>query len=154
VKLLKPARGYYKFQIAFKEREVLFQLLRKYPLIPAACQRLSHGGDRPEDRQLLEEALAAQRRQNQRLIVRLIKARTRFRPAEPGYFLSLRAAEIEWLLQVLNDVRVGSWISLGSPDRPDKLLAALNEQTAPHFWAMETAGFFQMMMLKAVGQGK
>lgn len=154
MKLLKPAKGYYNFQITLKEKAALFQLLEKYPVIPVAWQHLSRAGERVEDRELLEEALAAQRRQNQRLITRLLKAKSRFRPAEPGCFLSLRAGEIEWLLQVLNDVRVGSWISLGSPDGPDKLLAVLSEQTAPHLWTMETAAFFQMMMLQAVGERK
>jgi len=49
------------------------------------------------------------------------------------------------LLQVLNDVRIGSWIELGSPERP---LEALGAKTAPAVWAMEMAGAFQMSLLE------
>jgi len=58
-------------------------------------------------------------------------------------------AEIEWLLQILNDVRVGSWLSLGSPDE-ELELSLLNAKTAPHFWTMQLAGEFEMRLLKAL----
>jgi hypothetical protein len=71
----------------------------------------------------------------------------RFKPAETGARLSLSPAEVEWVLQVLNDVRVGSWIILGSPDEKR---TELNERTAPHFAAMETAGYFEAQLLEAL----
>ena len=43
------------------------------------------------------------------------------------------------------DIRIGSWIHLGSPETP---LKALNAQTAPDRWAMEMAGSFQMLFLE------
>jgi hypothetical protein len=52
-------------------------------------------------------------------------------------------------MQVLNDVRVGSWVILGSPDKKP---AELNATTAPHFLAMEMAGYFQMQLLEALGR--
>ena len=36
---------------------------------------------------------------------------------------------------------------LGSPEEKP---ARLNEKTAPHFWAMEMAGYFQMQLLEAL----
>jgi hypothetical protein len=58
--------------------------------------------------------------------------------------------EIEWLLQVLNDVRLGSWIALGSPDleREDQL--AVTIQTLPHLQRMELAGRLEMFFLNAI----
>ena len=52
---------------------------------------------------------------------------------------------MDWVLQVLNDVRVGSWVLLGSPE---ELAMDLNEKTAPHFRAMEMAGYFQAQFLR------
>ena len=100
---------------------------------------------------LLEESLAEQRAENKRQIQAFLTDERRFEPAETGWRFSLSAAELEWLLQVLNDVRVGSWIQLGSPD--EKLeTKLLNDKTAPHFWAMEMAGHFQMGMLAALNR--
>jgi hypothetical protein len=59
---------------------------------------------------------------------------------------------MEWLLQVLNDVRVGSWLLLGSPDGPAETLAKLSHETASHFWSMEVAGQFQMVLINAMNR--
>jgi hypothetical protein len=72
----------------------------------------------------------------------------RFQETETGCRLSLSHAEVEWVLQVLNDIRVGSWIRLGSPD---KKRTALNERTVLDFAAMETAGYFEVQFLEALG---
>ena len=58
-------------------------------------------------------------------------------------------SELEWLLQILNDVRVGSWIILGSPEQAMEF-KLLNEKTAADFWAMEMSGQFQMNFLAAL----
>jgi hypothetical protein len=64
-----------------------------------------------------------------------------------GARLSLSPAEAEWFMQVLNDIRVGSWILLGSPDGKP---LELTPEKAPHFVAMERAGYFQMQLLAAL----
>jgi hypothetical protein len=151
VKFIKVERGIFSFQIAGREREMLFHVLGLYPLIPVAHQQLSKSEDRPADQQLLEETLAAQRKRNRQQIQTLLKSKTSFREEGNGYCLSLKAAQMEWVLQVLNDVRVGSWLILGSPDGPAETFAVLNEKTAPYFWAMEVAGDFQMALIKAMG---
>jgi hypothetical protein len=51
---------------------------------------------------------------------------------------------------MLNDIRVGSWVALGSPEGR---VPAVDEDTAHHLLAMEIAGFFQMNLLAAV-EGK
>ena len=61
---------------------------------------------------------------------------------------------MEWLLQVLNDVRVGSWLTIGSPEELTQLTAALNEKTAPYFWALKVADHFLVGLLHALGERK
>ena len=55
---------------------------------------------------------------------------SRFTWRKTGCRLSLSQADLEWLLQILNDIRVGSWVILGSPE--EKLeVNLLNERNAP-----------------------
>jgi len=59
---------------------------------------------------------------------------------------------MEWLLQVLNDIRVGSWLILGEPDEKQGKPIALNDDNARYYAAMEFCGLFQMMLLDAFQQ--
>ena len=112
--------------------------------------KLSQSRRLPEpeaNQRLLDEALAEQRAENKKQLEALLADPRRFAHTETGGRLSLSPAEVEWVLQVLNDIRVGSWIMLGSPDEKR---AELNEGTAPDLAAMETAGYFQMQLLQAL----
>jgi hypothetical protein len=73
----------------------------------------------------------------------------RFRPGPRGLELTLTAADLEWLLQVLNDIRVGSWIALGEPDEthPPEVAGA----NARPVVALELCGYFQSTLLTAFG---
>jgi hypothetical protein len=150
VNFIKADKDKFSFQIGAKEKHLLFQVLGLYPLIPATHAQLSKSEERADDQQLLEEALAAQRQAHKKQVLALLKAKSRFRANKKGFRFSLKAAQVEWLLQVLNDVRVGSWLALGSPDGALEILAALNEKTAPYLWAMEVAAQFQMELLKSL----
>lgn len=151
MKFIKAERGKLSFQITRREQEMLLHVAGMYPLVPVSHQQLSKSGQRPEDQQLLEESLTGQRNRNRRQVQTLLNAKTRFQETEDGLVFSLTSAQMEWLLQVLNDVRVGSWLLLGSPDGPAQTFSALTEKTARHFWAMEVAGEFQMILIKAMG---
>ena len=144
------ANDQFVFQLGRREKQVLFELLKRYPCIPPAHQRLHSSTQLPDASQrLLDEALAQQRAANKKQVQNWISDSRRFEQTETGCRVILSASEVEWLLQVLNDVRVGSWILLGAPD--EKLEdALLNERTAPDFLAMEMAGHFQMQMLEAL----
>jgi hypothetical protein len=148
VKLIAAGPGKFDFQMERREKMFLVQIVEMYPLAPAAHWRLSKSEDRPEDQKLLEETLAAGREEHKKQVREMVQSR--FVEQGEGYRLSLTATQMEWLLQVLNDVRVGSWLLLGSPDGPTQTLAALNEKTARYFWAGEVAGRFQMFLLDAL----
>jgi len=137
------------FEVGSREKRLLLDVLRLYPLIPAA-HHLEKSHRLPDSSQkLLDEALAEQRAENKKQIESFLAEPGRFEKTEAGWKFSPSSTELEWLLQVLNDIRVGSWINLGSPE--DKLdLRLMNKETAPHLWAMEIAGAFQMQMLEAL----
>jgi hypothetical protein len=148
VKVIRSA-NHYVLQLGKQEKQLLFELLKLYPRIPAGHQSLSKSGGLPEaeaNQGMLEEALAEQRAANQKEVQRFVSDPRRCEETEAGVRLRLSPADFEWLLQILNDIRVGSWILLGSPD-PDLEEAQLDKSTAPHFWVMRLAGDFQARLL-------
>jgi hypothetical protein len=150
VKLIRTSKTRLFFQLSEREKRLLLQVLQLYPRVPSAHQPLSKSGrlpDQAENQRLLDEALAEQRAENRKQLQALLANPGRFQQAEAGWHLQLSRSEVEWVLQVLNDVRVGSWVILGSPEGK---LEGLDARTAPHFWAMEMAGYFQMQLLEAV----
>ena len=155
MKLLRVQNNQYLFELEGREKELLILVLRLYPVIPSAHQPVSKSsapGDNPSQR-LLDEALAEQRKENKKLVEGLLGDTHHFSETKDSCRMKLTAEEIEWLLQVLNDVRVGNWILLGSPDE-EVWHSEPNKQNAPYVWAMELAGFFQMHLLEAVNNAK
>lgn len=156
MKFLKTVKGRFQFRIDRLEKELLFQLIARYPLIPVAYHRASIGekADKLDATQkLLMESLEEQRRENRRQIEAMLKAKGRFKPDAGGYRFSLTCGEMQWLLQVLNDLRVGSWLALGQPDEQQSRRLEITGDNAPFLWAMETCGAFEMVLLRAFEAG-
>jgi hypothetical protein len=136
------------FQVSRRERELLLTTLKLYPRIPAAHHKLSKLSEAPPaDQALLDEAVAEQRAENQRRVHKLLTDPVKWVQTEHGWRLSLAESEVEWALQVLNDIRVGSWVLLGCPE---EAMPELSEETAPHIWAMEVSGAFQSALLQGL----
>ena len=153
MKLVQATRTRLVFELGHREARSLMQVLKLYPCVPPAHHVLSQSGQMPDARtnqQLLDEALAEQRAENKRHLQALLANPRRFEQTESGARLSLATAETEWFLQILNDIRVGSWVLLGSPEAKPTELDASN---APQFLAMEMAGYFQMHLLEAMEGG-
>ena len=139
-------------QMGRRERDLFLELLPLYPRTPAAHRKLSKSSILPDAeaaQKLLDDALAEQRDQNRQLLEQLMLDLARFQVQPTGLKLVLSEADTEWLLQVLNDIRVGSWVLLGSPEDPHTV-EQLTEETVPNLWAMEMSGYFQMHLLKAL----
>ncbi len=150
MKRLPDSRGRLEFHLGENERLLFEHLLRLYPVVPPAHQQITRGPtllDAAAEQKLLDEALAEQRQQSRKRIEILLQDLARLKSAGNGSRLSLPPADLEWLLQVLNDIRVGSWVRLGSPDRKFENLPPGHLQ---HLWAMEGAGFFQMALLESL----
>jgi len=146
VKLIGLSGEHYEFELSNREKELLLQLLGLYPRIPAGYQSSALAKDIEEANQrLLAEALEETRSENQKRLQSWIANRQKLSPVHKAWRLKLSASEVDWLLELLNDVRVGSWIRLGSPEVPQ---AALTDETAPDFWTLEMAGYFQAAFLE------
>lgn len=152
MKLLQRTETGYTFLIGKRERELLFALLGRYPVLGSTHFRTRGGKVEKEpdaNQTLLEEALAEQQRENRRHLEEILNQPGRFHEDELGYKFSLSPSEVEWLLQVLNDIRVGSWVQLGEPDISVRHLPELNEQNVQLAWALEMAGLFEHSLIEA-----
>lgn len=142
------------FQIGRRERNLFTELLKMYPLVPPAHHRIggpTDGADAEANQHLLDEALADHRAENKKQLEAMLREPNRFQEAPTGFRLSLTPYQVEWLLQVLNDIRVGSWILLGSPDEKRGKRLRVTMQNARYAWAMELSGHFQFVLLSARG---
>lgn len=142
------------FQLSAREKEILVDTLKLYPLVHASHHRLTRAATEQseENQRLLEEALALQRTKNRQELEALLNEPGRFKPSGKQQQLQLQAPEIEWLLQVLNDIRVGSWVQLGEPDedRPP----AMTAENYRYAVALEVSGAFQSVLLAALGEAE
>jgi len=153
VKLIRTRRDKLVFEISQSEKRLLFDVLKLYPLISPTHHRLTKSArtaKHDENQKLLEESLAAQREENRKNVRAMLDEPGHFKEMASGLQLTISRPEIEWLLQVLNDVRVGSWIALGSPDPERDRKIAFNKKMMPHFRMMELAGAFEMVFLDAL----
>ena len=150
MKLVRSTKTRLVFDLGQREEQMLLRLLKLYPCVPAAHHVLSKAGRLPNaaaNQQLLDEALAEQREQTKKQLQALLADPHRLEHTESGARLSLSPAEAEWFMQVLNDIRVGNWILLGSPEgKPMELTPG----KAPYFLSMERAGYFQVQLLEAL----
>jgi len=152
VKLLRTGKNGLVFQLGPREQQLLLETVALYPLVPVAHHRLSQGGEGPQsnaNQRLLEEALAEHRQANRRQVLAMLNEPKRFQATKSGFELTLTHAQIEWLLQVLNDLRVGSWLALGEPEPGEA--PEVTEQNARYQLTLEVCGMFQSFLLAALG---
>jgi hypothetical protein len=152
VKLLRRLKKGFAFHLSEREKQLLLATLKLYPLVPASHHRLSqnaHGKSADENQRLLEESLAEQREENRRQVLAFFDDPKHFRQTKTDVRLSLTYGEVEWLLQVLNDVRVGGWLALGEPEHGHE--PEITEENARYYFGLEVGGAFQSVLLEALG---
>ena len=152
MRLLEREGDRYRFGISQAERTVLFALLDRYPLIPLSHHRLcrSTGNSPSAEQALLEEAMSARRSQLKNRVRQFIADANRFRHEKNHWQVTLTREEIEWLLQVLNDVRVGNWIRIGCPDPDEGRRPPSTREGRLAVTEMEMAAHFEWLLLEAV----
>ena len=153
MKVLRSADQGYVLQFERREQRLLLGLLQLYPLIPASYHRLSRTTD-PErmaaGQKLLDEALATQKAENQGRLFALLKASGRLKLEAGGCRITLGADEVDWFLQILNDIRVGCWLKLGCPEPNQESRPELTEDNVHYYVAMEFCGMVQSLLLQAL----
>jgi len=156
VKLIQRDGENFLFHISKREKGLFFEVLKLYPLIPTAHHRVSRTAAPGimESQKLLEGALAERTKENKRQLLAMLdqEAGLQENDGARAHRFKLSPPQVEWLLQVLNDIRVGSWLILGEPDEQKGKPIELNDKNARYYAAMEFCGLFQMTLLNAIQQ--
>jgi hypothetical protein len=151
MKLLNRGENEFEFEFELVEKGLLFHLLGQYPLVPADYRRLSRGGKKAptlaENQQMLDEAMQAQREANRQEVAALLQNAGRFTDAGQASRAWFQRSELEWLLQVLNDVRIGNWLALGSPKWEPGQRPEVDQASLHNLMLMELSGTFEMFIL-------
>jgi hypothetical protein len=153
VRFLKAANDRYYFRLRPQDHPAFVRLLRLFPVLAPDYQPLSKSADPGEteaDQKLLEEALRSQKAGLRSEVERLLQDGERLRKTAEGWVLALEGPQLEWFLQVVNEIRVGSWRHLGSPDHLRRLRIEINETTLHHLWAMGMCDRIQSAVLEAL----
>lgn len=156
MKLVKKADNHFTFHLGKRERFLFVEVLRSFPLTPVAHHRISKAhSDDPgcERQQLLEEFMAGQKAEQRQRVADFLADGSRFEAYESAWRLRVSGDELEWLLQVFNDVRVGSWLMLGSPDPLESLPKQVIESNARFLVLLELSGHFECALLDAMEAG-
>jgi hypothetical protein len=144
------------FSIETREKEWFVGILRMFPVVEASYHKISR--DRKiakAEQELLETSMAERKDELRSMLDNFLSgdrfvADDRFSDGEEGAFrFSVTGEQCEWLLQILNDVRVGSWTKLGCPEMDEAAKLAVNPDLARYVAAMDLSGYFQMALLQA-----
>jgi|ERR1700722_8986064 len=141
------------YRINSAEESLLLAMLRLYPVLENRHHRISRDpkAAASAEQHLLEESMAQQRVSHKKKVETLFHNPQRFfKEALGDRHLVLTAAQLEWLLQVLNDVRVGSWMQLGCPDLEKPAPLNLSRASTRSLQAMHICGQFQLALLEGV----
>lgn len=152
MKLVENTGEQFVFRFTRRERELLAHILRQFPAGAGPTGPFSRQGDPgtlAEREALLAEAMAEQRQHDRHLVDAFLGEQGRFAEVKGGFHLRLTAAQMDWLLQVLNEVRVGLWVKAGRPEQPLAMMLGGGLEPA---LTMELCAHFQMVLLEAFGQ--
>jgi hypothetical protein len=156
MKLLKTEGGRFVFYLGRREAALLLKVLKFYPLLPTDYHRVTRSTGAewgPDAQRLLEESMAEHQRENVKLLELLGPRKLRPAGDRPGYRLALDRAEVERLLQILNDIRVGSWLRVGCPDPDEGKLPEVNDQNVRYYIAMRAGEQFECALIAALDPG-
>ncbi len=149
-----PSNDGLTFYFSAQEKDLFLAVLDFYPLLNPDYHRLSktvEGKKMAEEQQLLRDAMDEQRRTNKKKLGKFVEGLEWNSTAEQSeYQVALSPEQIDWLLLVLNDVRVGAWDIVGRPDHSQRAKMDLQSKNSHYYGVMELSGLFQSAFLAAL----
>jgi hypothetical protein len=142
----------FRFQISNLEKALLLATVQIYPVLDPSHHRITKDPKdaAPAEQRLLEEAMERQTAEHRAKLEVFLRAESPvFQDTGEELYMDLTGEELEWLLQVLNDIRVGSWVKLGSPDAGTVRRSSLSPEEARAVAAMDMSAYFQSGLLEA-----
>lgn len=133
------------FQISLRERFLLVQALHRYPMVPGSHYKISkiQSTEMVDPQILLYEAITEQHLTVKARIAEILADGQCLKTGPSGSILSLTMAQRELLLQCLNDIRVGCWIEIGSPEEDQRKEIPRTENNVIHLMLMDLCAYFQ-----------
>ncbi len=141
------------FALGKRQAARLRETLALYPALPAGYHKISRHGDPAQlaaEQQLLDQSLAEQRTARRRELEAFLADPAQLREHAGTSELWITPAQADWLLQILNDIRVGSWAQLGCPDPARLRRLGVTPKTAPQFIAILVCEEFIGPLLEAL----
>jgi hypothetical protein len=141
-----------RFQISKLEKALLLATVQVFPVLDPTYHRLTKDprNAAPAEQRLLEEAMERQTADHKARLSELLRGEApMFQETGEELYLNLSGEQVEWLLQVLNDIRVGSWVQLGSPGTDVVRRGSLKPEEARAVAAMDMSAYFQSGLLEA-----
>jgi hypothetical protein len=154
VRLVRTKEGGWTWHLSRPEWSLLAAIGSLFPLVPPEHHQVTHSGQGrsvPIDPALLQESLAAHTAELRARVQGWIRD-IRQPPGRKALVMQLTATDLEHWLQVLNDVRVGSWLSLGCPDQAALRGLELTPANERHLFLMEFCGSVQARLLEALDE--
>jgi hypothetical protein len=149
MKLVKQAEDRWECRLNQAEALCLRSLLDQFPVTTGRPAKISRTDDDPqtvERNRLLDESLAEHRKKLKQKAGDLA-GDDRFEVQGQDWRLNLSSEERETLLQILNDIRVGSWQALGEPEDLELPMSFTNEKERRLHHFMNLAGYFEQSLL-------
>ncbi len=150
MKLLENRADALLFRLGRRELGLFLYVLQDYPakrVKPPKLTNIEQTGSMKAAQMLLKESIAEHRRENARLLREFLESGKQIELVGNVFHLTVRREQVEWLLQVLNDLRVGSWERLGCPG-PEE--SKVTEENARDHLMLDVAGAFQSALLGAL----
>lgn len=141
----------FEFEMDVAEAEALRWIFSQYPVDDAHTFVVSKTGE-GEDIEGAAEALTMSmddlKRQLKGRVATFLEESDRMREVgdDGATRLTVQIDEVDWMLQVLNETRVGAWRLLGCPEDIDE---ANRDEGASYGFLMEAAAFFQSALIYA-----
>lgn len=145
MKLIQEANGIWQYELSKNEADVLQGLVKKFPFTNSYGVKISKADNDPavmEREKLLNESLAEHRNELKTQALSLV-ADSKFKQSETGQVLQLDSDGREVLLQILNDIRVGSWHILGEPQNLELKADQFSKRGQAYRNLMDLAGYFE-----------
>ena len=149
MKVLERGPDGWRYELDQREALYLRALLHKFPVTANHATKITKTDTDPKaaERESLLNASLAEHREKLKAQARGLVAADKLTAEANHWQLRLDPEEREMLLQILNDIRVGSWHSLGGPENLSSLGAAPTENELPYRALMEMAGYFEFKLL-------
>jgi hypothetical protein len=151
MKMARQNKDGWQYHLNQREAGCLRSLLQKFPItanVPARISRTDADPKTVEREKLLNESLAEHRKELKKQAANLLGA-GKFKRGESGCLLTLNPEEREILLQILNDIRIGSWHVLGEPEELDPETSPQTVKDLVFYNLMNLAGYFEAAFLHA-----